>query len=76
MAVLGAQRGRPALVLLEQASVLLPARLGELELAAVAVEDVELLPLVIEQELLELGLLLDVELLAPCVTLYSGGLAM
>ena len=37
---------RPALVLLEQPAEPLPARLGQLELRAVAVEDVDLLPLV------------------------------
>ena len=64
VAVGGPQRRRPALVLLEQAGEALPARLGELELRAVTVEDLDLLPLVREQDLLELGLLLDVALLA------------
>ena len=39
VAVVGAQRRRPALVLLEQPREALPARLGELELLGVAVED-------------------------------------
>src|ERR1019366_7033762 len=49
----GAHRGGPALVLLEQPGETLPARLGQLELLAVAVEDLDLLPLVGEQDLLE-----------------------
>src|SRR5439155_26132313 len=65
VAVLGAQGRRPALVLLEQAREALPARVGELERLAVAVGDVELVELVREQELLELGLALDVALVAP-----------
>ena len=54
VAVSRAQRGGPALVLLEQAREALPARFGELEALAVAVEYLELLPLVREQDLLEL----------------------
>ena len=57
-----AQRRAPALVLLEQPGVALPARLGELERLAVVVGDVEPLELVAEQDLLELGVLLDVAL--------------
>src|SRR5215216_2910104 len=63
MAPLGAQRRRPALVLLEQAAVLLPARVCEAEGGAVAVGDRELLELVPQQDLLELGLLFDVDIL-------------
>src|SRR5258707_1114289 len=48
VAVLGTQRAGPALVLLAQAGVLLPARLGELELLVEAVEDLELVELVRE----------------------------
>jgi hypothetical protein len=46
VAVLGAQRAGPALVLLAQARVALPARLGELERVAGAVADLELVELV------------------------------
>src|ERR1700685_83063 len=62
VAVRCAQRRGPALVLLEQTDEPLPASLGELELSAVAVEDVDLLPLVGEQDLFEFGVLLDVAL--------------
>ena len=54
MAPVGLQRRRPALVLLEQANELLPARVGELELAAATVRHDHLLELVAEQDLLEL----------------------
>jgi hypothetical protein len=76
LAVSGAQRRRPALVLLEQAGEALPARLGELELLAVAVEHLDLLELVAEQDVLELGLALDVAVLLSAGQRYSGGLAM
>src|SRR6185437_1718049 len=64
MAVLRAQRGRPPLVLLEQASEGLPALLGQLERRGRAIEDLHLLELVAQQDLLELELLLDVLRLA------------
>src|SRR4051794_17479892 len=60
VAVRGAQRRRPPLVLLEQAREALPAVLGELELLALGVEHREALELVAEQHLLELGLVLEV----------------
>ena len=63
VAPLGAQSGGPALVLLQEPAVLLPARVREAEGAAVAVGDLELLQLVAQQDLLELGLLLDVDVL-------------
>ena len=47
-----------------------------LNCVAVAVEDDDLLELVGEQELLELGVLLDVALAGALLELYSGGLAM
>ena len=56
--------------------VALPAHVRELEGLALVVGDLEALELVVEQDLLQLGLLLDVALRLPCVTLYSGGLAM
>src|SRR3954471_4690488 len=71
VAVLGAQRARPALVLLPHARVLLPARLGELELLVVAVEDLDAVELVGEQDLLELRLLLDVALVAALLELVE-----
>src|SRR4051812_1412832 len=71
VAVLGPQRARPALVLLAQARVLLPARLGELERLVVAVEDLDAVELVGEQDLLELGLLLDVALVAALLELVE-----
>src|SRR4029078_1569110 len=71
VAVLRAQRARPALVLLAQAAVLLPAGLGQLELLVVAVEDLDPVELVGEQDLLELGLLLDVALVAALLELVA-----
>ena len=61
--VLGAQRGRPALVLLEQPAVALPARVREAELGTLAVAHLHGLELVSQQDLLELRLLLDVDVL-------------
>src|SRR4051812_5409947 len=63
VAPLRAQRRGPALVLLEQPAVLLPARVGQAERLAVAVGDLHLLELVAQQDLFELGLLLDVDVL-------------
>src|SRR3954453_9963939 len=71
VAVLGPQRAGPALVLLAQPAVLLPAGLGQLELLVVAVEDLDLVELVGEQDLLELRLLLDVALVAPLLELVE-----
>src|SRR4051812_3653947 len=71
VAVLGPQCARPALVLLAHARVLLPARLGELELLVVAVEDLDAVELVGEKDLLELGLLLDVALVAALLELVE-----
>ena len=65
LAVGGAQRRGPALVLLEQPREPLPARLGQLERLVVAVVDLDLLELVAEQDLLEVGLALDVAVLLP-----------
>ena len=62
VSVLGLQRVGPAVVLLVAAVEPLPARGGELVLRAVDVAKVELLELVAQQQLLELGLLLDVGL--------------
>src|SRR5215218_1477045 len=69
--VLRTQRARPPLVLLAQARVLLPARLGELERLVVAVEDLDAVELVREKDLLELGLLLDVSLVAALLELVQ-----
>ena len=66
------QRRGPALVLLQQPGKALPAGVRELELLAVVVEDLDLLELVAEQDVLELGLALDVAVLAP---LAQGGTA-
>src|ERR671933_632739 len=71
VAVLGAQGARPALVLLAQARVLLPPRLGELERLVVAVEDLDAVELVREEHILELGLLLDVALAAALLELVE-----
>src|SRR5688572_2012920 len=60
---LGPERRGPALVLLQQPAVLLPAGVREAEGVALAVGDVELLELVAQQDLLELRLLLDVDVL-------------
>ena len=60
-----AQRRCPPLVLLEQPLEALPARVGQLELLVVAVVDLDLLELVAEQDLLELGLAFDVAVLLP-----------
>ena len=65
VAVRGAERGRPALVLLEQPAEPLPPRVGQPELLVVAIEDVDLLELVAEQDVLELGLALEVAVLLP-----------
>jgi hypothetical protein len=54
VAVGRAKRGGPALILLEKAREALPARFGQLELGAVAIEYLELVPLVRQQDLLEL----------------------
>ena len=62
VAELGLQRVGPALVLLVAAVEPLPARGGQLVLLAVDVAELELLELVAQQQLLELGLLLDVGL--------------
>ena len=58
-----AQGRGPAVVLLEQPVEALPARVGELELLARAVVHLDLLELVAEQDVLELGLALDVAVL-------------
>ena len=63
--VRGAQRGRPPLVLLEQPAEPLPAGVGKPELLVVAIEDVDLLELVAEQDVLELGLALEVSVFLP-----------
>src|SRR4029453_12931413 len=63
MPPLGAERRGPALVLLEQPAVLLPARVREAEGAALAIPDLVLLEFVAQQDLLELRLLLDVDVL-------------
>src|SRR5215207_937108 len=56
---LGPQRGEPALERLVVTGQILPAALAELALLAVGVHHLEVLELVAEQELLELGLALD-----------------
>ena len=63
MAVRRPQRRGPTVVLLEQPVEALPARVGQLELLVVPVEDLDLLELVAEQDVLELGLALDVAVL-------------
>src|ERR1035441_6982182 len=63
MAMSGTQCRRPPLVLLEQPGEALPPRLGELERLALAIGDLELLELVAEQDVLQLGLALDVPML-------------
>jgi len=75
VAVGGAQRGRPPLVLLEQTGVALPPRLGQLEWLVVAVEDLDLLELVAEQDVLELGLTLEVAVLLTTGTGLTSYLA-
>jgi hypothetical protein len=65
------QRRRPALVLLEQPGVALPAVVGQLEGAAGVVGHLHALELVAEQDVLELGLLLDVALGAAVLDLVE-----
>ena len=71
MAELGPQRRGPALVGLELAHEALPARLREPERVAGAVEHLDLLELAREQEVLELGVGLDVQLAAALLGLVQ-----
>src|SRR5262249_13039556 len=69
VAELGLQRVAPALVLLEAAVEALPASGRQLVRFAVRVRQLHLLELVAQQQLLELGLLLDVGLLLAVLQL-------